>query len=116
MNYTHLNKVTAVTMVGTAFLLMVLSGPSFAQNLGGLSQFLGGGQKHSSSSSKSSNAVTVQRDATPYIGTFDGKQKEGGANLSLSAEFACYPAHDSALPQSNTFVCYTAGTSSTGGK
>ena len=115
MSYTHLKKVAAVTTAGTAFLLIALSGQSFAQNFGGLPQFLGGGQKQSHSSSASGGAVSVQRDATPYIGTFDGKQKEGGANLSLSAQFACYPAHDSALPQSNTYVCYTSGGSSAGG-
>ncbi|HTY54266.1 MAG TPA: hypothetical protein VMB26_03645 [Candidatus Binataceae bacterium] len=119
MKHTDLKKVAAATIVGAALLLMFSPGQSFAQGFGGLSQFLGGGgngggQRHSQSSGNS-NAVTVQRDAEPYVGNFEGKQKEPGADLDLSAHFVCYPGHDAALPQSNTYVCYTAGGAGTGG-
>ena len=28
---------------------------------------------------------------------------------SITAQFACYPASDSDIPQAKAFVCYTAG-------
>jgi hypothetical protein len=64
-------------------------------------------------SSQSNGAITVTRDASPFVGMFHGKQNAGSAD-HLSAQFACYPAHDSALPQENTFVCYVPEASSGG--
>ena len=130
VSYKQSKKASALTAAGTMIFLVALSGQSFAQGFGGLgqllgggsnaqgssgngqgfgglSQLLGGGSRRSRNSNGASAGVTVQRSAAPYIGIFDGKQKHtpGG---NLSAQFACYPAHDSALPQSDTFVCYTA--------
>jgi hypothetical protein len=117
MKYTDFKKITAAAIVGAALLLMFSPGQSFAQGLSGLSQFFGGNnnqQQHSHSSGSSNTAVSVQRDAEPYVGTFEGKQKEPGANLDLNAHFVCYPGHDAALPQSNIYVCYMAGATDTG--
>ena len=83
------------------------SSTSSGQGFGGVSQLFGGGSMHSKNSSRSSGAVTVERSSAPYVGSFDGKQKKG-SGADLNAEFACYPAHDSALPDTNAFVCYTA--------
>jgi len=74
----------------------------------------------------------VRRGASPYLGQFVGKrtQKSGsGQNAqmgqysqigdnaqagsqtapvtNLTAQFACYPAKDSALPQTKAFLCYS---------
>jgi hypothetical protein len=51
--------------------------------------------------------VTVQRNVTPFVGKFTGKQKDPSYETDLNAEFACYPASDAALPQTKAFVCYT---------
>jgi|HubBroStandDraft_1064217.scaffolds.fasta_scaffold09839_7 hypothetical protein len=107
-----MKKLSAVTIAG-GFLLIVLCGQSSAQSFSSLSQMFGGGSKQSRSSSQSNAAITVKRDASPFVGRFDGKQG-ASAGTHLKAQFACYPAHDSALPQDNTFVCYTAQASSGG--
>jgi hypothetical protein len=52
--------------------------------------------------------VSVQRNASPFKGKFVGEQKEQDAETTITAEFACYPASDSALPQTKAFVCYMA--------
>lgn len=54
------------------------------------------------------NAVTVERNVAPFVGKFAGKQKAPSYEGDLNAQFACYPAHDAALAQTTTFVCYTA--------
>jgi hypothetical protein len=102
-----LKKLSAVIMAGMGFLLIVLCGRSSAQSLSSLSQMFGGGSKQSNNSSQSNAAITVKRNAAPFLGTFDGKQTASSGS-QLNARFACYPAHDSALPHENTFVCYTA--------
>ena len=99
-------------MAGIAFLLIVLCGRSYAQDLSSLSQMFGGGSKQSPNSSQP-DAITVKRDASPFVGKFDGKQNASSGS-QLNAQFARYPAHDSALPHENAFVCYTAETSSGG--
>ena len=98
-------------MAGIGILLIVLCGQSSAQSLGSLSQMFGGGSKPARNSNQSNGAITVTRDASPFVGMFHGKQNTGSAD-HLSAQFACYPAHDSALPQENTFVCYAPEASS----
>lgn len=90
------------------------SSTSSGQGSGGLSQLFGGGSTHSRNSNRSNGAVTVERNSAPFVGNFDGKQKKG-AGADLNAEFACYPAHDSALPDDNAFVCYTPETPSNAG-
>jgi hypothetical protein len=104
---------------------LVLCAPASAQGLSSLTNLLGGGSSHSghsSSSGQSNSGVTVQRNAPPYVGSFSGQRTQtaqatdSGASsgtgqtapASLSAQFACYPARDSALPQTKTFVCYSA--------
>lgn len=101
-----MKKLSAATMVGIGFLLIVMCGRSLAQGFGGLSQIFGGGPKQSQNSSQSNAAITVKRNVTPFVGMFDGKQNANSVT-PLKARFACYPAHDSALPQDNTFLCYT---------
>jgi hypothetical protein len=105
-------KLSVAIVAGLTVLLILLCTQSFAQGLGGLSQLLGG-SSHSRGSSHSGSAVSVERNAAPYLGKFDGKQNEG-SGTRLNTEFACYPAHDAALPQSNTFVCYTPETANGG--
>jgi len=106
-----LKKLSAVTIAGMGLLLIVLCGRSSAQSLSSLSQMFGGGSKQSRNSSQSNAAITVKRDASPFVGRFSGKQNATSGS-HLNAQFACYPAHDSALPQDDTFVCYTAEASS----
>ena len=91
--------------------LVACLGQSFAQGLGGLGQLLGGGggsRHQQQNSGQTNNAVTVERDVAPFVGKFSGKQKAPSYEGDLNAQFACYPAHDAALPQTRTFVCYTA--------
>lgn len=97
--------VTAWTLV----LLAASFSPALAQSLGGLGQLLGGGaSRHQQQSSGQSNSsVIVERDAAPFVGRFVGKQKAPSFESDLNAHFACYPAHDAALSETKTFVCYT---------
>jgi len=83
-------------------------GTSQAQGIDGLSQLLSGGLGLSRNSGQSSAPVTVQRNAPPYTGMFSGKETTGSETKSLDAKFACYPAHDPAFDQTDTFVCYAA--------
>jgi hypothetical protein len=39
---------------------------------------------------------------------FSGKETTGSETKSLDAKFQCYPAHDPAFDQTDTFVCYAA--------
>jgi hypothetical protein len=94
--------------------LTLILGEAHAQGLGGLGQLLGGGsggsryQQRNSNSNQPSSAITVERNIAPYVGRFAGKQKASAYQGDLDANFACYPAHDAELPESRTFVCYTA--------
>jgi hypothetical protein len=93
----------------TAFLLLfsLVPGTSRAQGIDGLSQLLGGlGLPHNSGQSNA--PVAVERNEPPYTGMFSGKETTGSETKSLDAKFACYPAHDPAFDQSDTFVCYAA--------
>jgi len=101
----------AVTVTALVAFLVSSPGVSFAQGFN-LSQLLGGGSKQQHGTSGGSNnqsGVSVQRSAQPFTGKFVGKQEDQGAEISMTAQFACYPASDSALPQAKTFVCYAAG-------
>jgi hypothetical protein len=105
-------RITRFTVfVGATTLLLlfclVLPGSSRAQGIEGVSQLLGG-LGLSSNSGQSSAPVTVQRNAPPYSGIFNGKETTGSETKSLDAKFACYPAHDPAFDQTDTFVCYAA--------
>jgi hypothetical protein len=77
---------------------------------GGLSQLFGGGggggQRHQASQSNG-GGISVERSAPPLTGKFTGKQDSDGMQSTITAQFACYPAHDADIPQSNAFVCYT---------
>ena len=106
-----LRKAGAVATIGVVAFLVACLGQSFAQGLGGLGQLLGGGggsRHQQQNSGQPNNAVTVERDVAPYVGKFAGKQKAPSYEGDLNARFAYYPAHDAALPQTRTFVCYTA--------
>lgn len=83
---------------------------SQAQGFDGLSQLLGGGGLGglTGNSGQSSAPVTIQRNTPPYTGMFSGKETTGSETKSLDAKFACYPAHDPAFDQTDTFVCYAA--------
>jgi hypothetical protein len=107
----RLRRTGAVATAAVVVSLVAGSGRSQAQSLGGLGQLLGGGSssRHQQQSSGQPNSgVTVQRDVTPFVGRFVGNQKEPSYASDLNAQFACYPASDAALPQTKTFVCYTA--------
>jgi hypothetical protein len=89
---------------------LALPGSSQAQGIDGLSQLLGGGLGLSGNSAQANGPapVTVQRNTPPYTGMFTGKETTGSETKSLDAKFACYPAHDPAFDQTDTFVCYAA--------
>lgn len=101
---------SAVFVSAAALLLscLALPGSSRAQGIDGLSQLLGGGLGLPHSSGQAAAPVTVERSAQPYKGTFSGKESAGAETKSLDAKFACYPAHDPAFEQTDTFVCYAA--------
>ena len=103
---------STVFFIATALLLLsclVLPGTSRAQGIDGLSQLLGGGLGGlTGNSGQSAAPITVQRNTPPYTGMFSGKETTGSETKSLDAKFACYPAHDPAFDQTDTFVCYAA--------
>jgi hypothetical protein len=107
-------KRSTVFVTGAALLLvfcLVLPGSSRAQSMDGLSQLLGGGLfgHNSGQQGQQSNApITVERNSAPYTGTFNGKESTASETKSLDAKFACYPAHDPAFDQTDTFICYAA--------
>jgi hypothetical protein len=124
-NMRRLKLGIGITVAAIVLAPLVLCAPASAQGLSSLTNLLGGGSSHSShsgSSGQSSSGVTVQRNALPYVGAFSGQRTQTAqasdsgtdsgsgqsAPTSLSAQFACYPAKDSALPQTKTFVCYSA--------
>jgi hypothetical protein len=121
----RLKRGMGITVVAIVLVPIALCAPASAQGLSSLTNLLGGGSSHSShsgSSGQSNSGVTVQRNALPYVGAFSGQRTQTAqasdsgtdsgtsqsAPTSLSAQFACYPAKDSALPQTKTFVCYSA--------
>jgi len=83
------------------------SGQSPSQGLG-LPQLLGGGasRQQRGSGNSNGNELTVQRGVSPFDGKFVGKQEDQGAETTMTVQFACYPANDSALPQTRVFACY----------
>ena len=96
--------------IATALLLvagLMLPGSSRAQGIDGVSQLLGG-LGLSNNSGQANAPITVQRNTPPYTGMFTGKETTGSETKSLDAKFACYPAHDPAFDQTDTFVCYAA--------
>jgi hypothetical protein len=105
-------RITRSTVLVSATTLLLLSclilpGSSRAQGIDGLSQLLGG-VGLGGNSGQASAPITVQRNAPPYTGTFSGKESTGSETKSLDAKLACYPAHDPAFDQTDTFVCYAA--------
>jgi hypothetical protein len=105
-------RITRFTLFVSATTLLLLSclvlpGSSRAQGIDGLSQLLGG-VGLGGNSGQASAPITVQRNAPPYTGTFSGKESTGSETKSLDAKLACYPAHDPAFDQTDTFVCYAA--------
>ena len=113
-NHMRITRSTAFVSA-TALLLfcLILPGSSQAQGFDGLSQLLGGGglgglTGNSGNSGQSNAPVAVQRNTPPYTGMFSGKTTTGSETKSLDAKFACYPAHDPAFNQTDTFVCYAA--------
>ena len=96
--------------IATALLLvagLMLPGSSRAQGIDGVSQLLGG-LGLSNNSGLANAPITVQRNTPPYTGMFTGKETTGSETKSLDAKFACYPAHDPAFDQTDTFICYAA--------
>ncbi len=96
----------ATTLLLLSFL--VLPGSSQAQGIDGLSQLLGGVGLGGGNPAPSNAPISVQRNSAPYTGMFSGKETTGSEVKSLDAKFACYPAHDPAFDQTDTFVCYAA--------
>jgi hypothetical protein len=117
---TRLKTLAAFTVLAIVVFLVASFGQTLAQGLGGLGQLgqlLGGGggggggsgaPRHQEQNSDPADVVSVERDVAPFLGKFAGKQKAPSYEGDLSARFACYPARDAALPQTRTFVCYTA--------
>jgi hypothetical protein len=96
--------------IATALLFLaglMLPASSQAQGIDGVSQLLGG-LGLSNNSGQASAPITVQRSTPPYTGMFSGKETTGSETKSLDAKFACYPAHDPAFDQTDTFICYAA--------
>jgi hypothetical protein len=94
------------------------SGGSSGGGGGGLSQLFGGGagggQMHQRSGQAGGAGVSVERNAPPFTGKFSGKQEDQGIENTMTAQFACYPASDSDIPQNRAFVCYSAPTNENG--
>lgn len=106
-------RITRFTVFVSATTLLLLSclvfpGSSRAQGIDGLSQLLGGVGLGGGNSAPSSAPISVQRNTAPYTGMFTGKETTGSEVKSLDAKFACYPAHDPAFDQTDTFICYAA--------
>lgn len=129
-------RICATAVAVLAVSLLAFSAQSSAQSLSNLTSLLGGSKHKKKNSSQSNSGVTVQRNANPYVGQFIGKrtpkstsgqnsQTGSGDNsqtgqssqsdqsskpkppTSLTTQFACYPATDSAMPQTKAFMCYS---------
>jgi len=99
--------VTATTLL----LLFYLASPGSSRAQGfDVSQLLGGAGLGglTGNSGQQNSPITVQRNVAPYTGTFSGKESTASETKSLDAKFACYPAHDPAFDQTDTFICYAA--------
>jgi len=114
------NRAKPIAIAILAALFSALAGPAFAQGFD-LGQLLGGGaggsgskHQHSNSGQGNGSGISVQRSAPPFTGKFTGKQDDQGAETTLTAQFACYPASDSDIPQAKAFVCYTGGSNAGG--
>jgi hypothetical protein len=112
------NRFVAAAIAALMTFFVALSGQALAQGFN-LGQLLGGGggggggddgggggSRHQRSDG---SGVSVERSAPPFTGKFTGKQEDRGAETTMTAQFACYPAHDADIPQSNAFLCYTGG-------
>jgi len=103
-------RITRSTLFVSAAIFLaclLVPGSSRAQGIDGVSQLLGG-LGLSNNSAQSNAPISVQRNAPAYTGTFSGRETTGSETKSLDAKFACYPAHDPAFDQTDTFVCYAA--------
>ncbi len=103
-------RVIIATTIALGVCFLMLTAQASAQGLSGLSQYFGG-HSHSQSSGQSEGSIVVQRGDAPFVGTFQGQQKAAPDEI-LNTTFACYPAHDSALPHDQAFICYTPSKSS----
>ena len=109
---------SAIAVLAAFFL--TLSGQACAQGFdwsqlfGGGGTGGGGGQMHQHSGQPGGSGVIVERKALPFTGKFSGKQEDQGIENTMTAQFACYPASDSDIPQSKAFVCYSAPTNENG--
>ena len=52
--------------------------------------------------------ITLEPGAAPYLGEFVGTRSTNSESRTFNSRFACYPAVDPALAQTQTFVCYAA--------
>jgi hypothetical protein len=109
----------AVIVAVTTFLLTA-SGQALAQGFD-LSQLLGGAgggggsrHQHTDGGQGNGSGISVQRSVPPLTGKFSGKQDDKDAEITLTAQFACYPANDSDIPQARAYVCYTGGSNNGG--
>ena len=107
----RVRRVRRAAAVAAVLLFFGSAGFLHAQGFGGLTQLLGR-FPNSHSSAQSDTAVKVQRGATPYMGEFIGTETTNSGPRSFRNRFACYPARDPALAQTETFVCYAPQTSS----
>jgi hypothetical protein len=113
-NHRLISRFGAFAIAVLAAFIVTLSGQAYAQGidwsqlLGGGGGGAGGGQKHQHSGQSSGSGVTVDRGTPPYTGKFVGKKEDQGIENTMTAEFACFPAADTDIPQSKAFVCYTA--------
>jgi hypothetical protein len=103
-------KVLVTAFAIAPLFLFVSTSNSNAQGFSSFGQLLGGsnGSHHSSNSDQSGAGVSVQRGAVPFMGTFNGEQKSDSGTLTMDSHFACYPAHDPELAQTQAFVCYSS--------
>lgn len=97
-------KFVIATVITIAACILMLTAQGSAQGLGSLSQLFGG-HSNSQSSGHSGGSIVVQRQTPPFIGTFHGQQKVAPDEM-IQTKFACYPAHDAALPNNQAFICY----------
>ena len=79
------------------------------QLLGGAAGGGGSRHQHTDPGQGNGSGISVQRSAPPLTGKFSGKQDDKDAETTLTAQFACYPASDSEIPQAKAYVCYTGG-------
>jgi len=135
----HVGEVKALIIAAVTTFVVASSGSAFAQGFdlsqflggggsggggggGGLSQLFGGGAgggggpRHQLQNSQQGNdsGVEVDRSAPPFTGKFSGRQEDQGAESTITAQFACYPASDVDIPQARTFVCYSGGSNAGG--